>query len=73
MTLDEAIKFGKVFYEVTWVFTDSGTRYHGLIAEQGDLIKSVLHTRKGESPTSSVIIEANTLDTIQSLDEESKP
>jgi hypothetical protein len=67
MTLEDAIKSGKNFEEVTWVFNESGTRYHGLIAEPGDLIKSILHTRKRESPTSTVIIEPVTLNTVAKL------
>lgn len=73
MTLEDAIKSGKNFEEVTWVFNESGTRYHGLIAEPGDLVKSILHTRKRESPTSTVTIEPITLDTLLRINNMADP
>jgi hypothetical protein len=61
------------YIEVSWVFSDTGKRYHAAIEKSEQLIELILHTRKQHGINASVTIGPNTLTSISNINGEEKP
>ena len=56
------------YVEVSWVFSDTGERYHAAIEKPEQILSLILHTRKRHDINASVIIGPTTLTDLQSME-----
>lgn len=52
------------YVEVSWVFSDTGERYHAAIEKPEQLVALILHTRKRHDTSASVTVGPDTLATL---------